>query len=128
MVPNVRAGVVIFTGDRERLARFYSAMTALPIRVSDGEVTVLGSDAFELVIHRLEGEPIPGSPPPARLDAYIKPFFLVSSLAAARTTAPGFGGELRPKDEEWKARGFIACEGVDPDGNPIQFRQLAIDE
>lgn len=54
-MPNSRPGAVIFTGDKERLTRFYQAMTDLPMRVSDDIVTVLASDHFELVIHALPG-------------------------------------------------------------------------
>jgi hypothetical protein len=28
-------------------------------------------------------------------------------------------------DKEWSARGFRACETVDPEGNVIQFREDA---
>lgn len=121
---NSRPGAVIFTGDRERLARFYQAMTELPVRVSDDTVTVLASDDFELVIHALSGER-PGRASAARQDAFIKPFFPVASLKEARTKAKSAGGSLRPANEEWHARGFRACEAVDPDGNVIQFREDA---
>ena len=121
---NVRPGAVIFTGDRNRLARFYTAMTGLPVREDDDSVTVLASEHFELVIHALPGEP-PGDPSSVRQDAYLKPFFPVASLTKAREMAASLGGSLRPADEEWEARGFRACEAVDPDGNVVQFRQDA---
>jgi len=60
-----------------------------------------------------------------RTDAYIKPFFSVPSLAEAREKAARLGGSLRPANEERTARGFRACEGFDPDGNLVQFRQEA---
>ena len=119
---NSRPGAVIFTGDKERLTRFYQAMTHLPIRVSDDSVTVLASDHFELVIHALPGEP-PGHASAVRKDVYVKPFFPVASLTEARKKAASLGGNLRPADEEWQARGFRACEAVDPDGNIVQFRE-----
>jgi len=117
-----RPGAVIFTGNKERLSAFYAAMTGLPMRVNEGSVTVLASDHFELVIHALSGEP-PGRDSTARQDSYVKPFFPVASLADAREKAAQLGGELRPAVEEWEARGFRACEALDPDGNLIQFRQ-----
>ena len=124
MSENARPGAVIFTGDRERLARFYEAVTGLPVRVNDDRVTVLASEHFELVIHALPGEP-PGRASAARQDGYVKPFFPVASLAEARETAASLGGRLRPPGEEWEARGFRACEAVDPDGNLIQLREDA---
>lgn len=123
MATNVRPGAVIFTGDHKRLAKFYEAMAGLSVRFTDDSHTVLGSDTFELVIHSLSGEPAVTEPPLAREDSYIKPFFPVSSLSEAREKAAVLGGQLRPQNQEWAARGFRACEAIDPDGNVIQFRE-----
>ena len=122
---NIKPGAVIFTGDHKRLAKFYEAVTGLTVHVADDGITVLGSDSFELVIHALTNEPRVTEPPKVREDSYIKPFFPVPSLAQARTKAAAFGGQLSPADKEWSARGFRACEGIDPDGNVIQFREEA---
>ena len=124
---NVRPGAVIFTGDHKRLAKFYEGMTGLAVRFTDDNLTVLGSDSFELVIHALSGEPAVSEPPLARQDSYIKPFFPVKTLSEARERAAALGGQLRPQNEEWTARGFRACEAIDPDGNVIQFRENAAD-
>jgi len=64
-------------------------------------------------------------PPQVRQDSYIKPFFPVLNLSEARERAAALGGQLRPAEEEWTARGFRACEAIDPDGNVIQFREEA---
>ena len=123
MTTKIRPGAVIFTGNHQRLAKFYQAVTGLPVSFTDDTLTVLGSDTYELVIHALSGEPAVSEPPPAREDSYIKPFFPVNSLSEARERAAAFGGKLRPENEEWTARGFRACEAIDPDGNVIQFRE-----
>ena len=47
------------------------------------------------------------------------------SLAEARARAPALGGRLAPAGKEWAARGFRACDGVDPEGNVVQFREPA---
>jgi len=125
MATNVRPGAVIFTGNHKRLAKFYEAMTGLAVRFTDDNHTVLGSDTFELVIHSLSGEPAVTEPPLAREDSYIKPFFPVTSLSEARERAAVLGGQLRTQNKEWAARGFRACEAIDPDGNVIQFREDA---
>lgn len=116
-------GAVIFTGDRDRLVKFYQAVTEWSVRSSDDTITVLGGGSYELVIHVLPDEPVNDGPAPARIDGYIKPFFPVASLARARAAAQAAGGRLSPPDEEWEARGFRACEATDPDGNVIQFRE-----
>lgn len=120
---NVRPGAVIFAADLKLLADFYKAMTGLSSTVADDSVVVLRCDTFELVIHKLAGEPEVSKPPIPRYDHHIKPFFPVSSLDAARETAARFGGKLQPKEKEWSARGFRACEAIDPEGNVIQFRE-----
>ena len=125
MANSIRPGAVIFTGDHKRLAKFYEAVTGLGVRFTDNNLTVLGSDTFELVIHGLSGEPAVSEPPSARQDGYIKPFFPVTNLSEAREKAAALGGRLRPQNEEWTARGFRACEAIDPDGNVIQFRENA---
>lgn len=123
MTRNVRPGAVIFTGQHERLAKFYEDMTGLPVCIKDDDHTVLASDSFELVIHSLRGEPAVDKPLVARENSYVKPFFPVTSLSAARERALALGGQLRPQSQEWVARGFRACEAIDPDGNVIQFRE-----
>jgi len=120
---NIRPGAVIFTGDHKRLAKFYEGVTGLRVRYADEGITVLGTETFELVIHSLPNEPAVSEAPRVRDDTYIKPFFPVRSLAEAREQAAALGGGLRPQSEEWEARGFRACEAVDPDGNVIQFRE-----
>ena len=125
MAGNITPGAVIFTSSRERLAEFYEAMTGLAVSFEDDNITVLGSAAFELVIHSLAAEPAAAEPPVVREDGYIKPFFPVASLSEARERAVALGGRLRPQSEEWEARGFRACEAIDPDGNVVQFRQDA---
>lgn len=127
MTNNIRPGAVIFTGNHKRLAKFYEGTTGLAVRFTDDSLTVLGSDTFELVIHALSGEPAVSEPPPVRQDSYIKPFFPVTTLSEARERAAELGGQLRPQNEEWTARGFRACEAIDPDGNVIQFRENAAD-
>jgi predicted enzyme related to lactoylglutathione lyase len=125
MTNRIRLGAVIFTGDHTRLAKFYEAVTGLTTSFADDKITVLSSNTFELVLHSLPGEPSVNESPRAREDSYIKPFFPVLSLAETRERAAALGGQLRPQNEEWEARGFRACEAIDPDGNVIQFRQLA---
>ena len=42
-----------------------------------------------------------------------------SELAAA------LGGQIGPKQKQWTARGFTACDGFDPEGNVFQVRETA---
>jgi predicted enzyme related to lactoylglutathione lyase len=125
MNTKIKPGAVIFSADQARLAKFYQATTGLSVFLADDDLTVLGSEHFELVLHALKGEPPTKEPPDVRHDSYLKVFFPVQSLAEARTKAAALGGRLEPQDKEWTARGFRACEAVDPEGNVIQFRENA---
>ncbi len=118
-------GAVIFVADLSRLAEFYRAMTGLPVTVADDTHVVLRSETFELVIHKIPGSVASNQPATPRRDAHVKPFFPVPNLAAAREAAAALGGRLEPVAGEWSARGFRACEAVDPEGNVIQFREVA---
>ncbi len=121
-----RSGAVIFAADPEQLAAFYAATTGLPVEHSDKDHVVLASAWFELVIHKMHGGLREQGPPTPRRDTAIKPFFVVASLAAVREKAAALGGELEPAKKEWSARGFRACEAIDPEGNVIQFREEAM--
>jgi predicted enzyme related to lactoylglutathione lyase len=128
METNIRPGAVIFTADHKRLSKFYEATIGLTSSFTDDTITVLGSDIFELVLHSIPGAPTVSEPVRVREDSCIKPFFPVRSLAEARERAAEAGGNLRPPSAEWEARGFRACEAIDPDGNVIQFREEARSE
>lgn len=128
-------GTVIFTHDKERLARFYQGVTGWAVTHVDAHITVLRSASCELVIHNIPPEYAPppdegrasgaaaDAAPAPREDAYLKPFFPVDSIAHARERARALGGALREAGAEWEGRGFRACEGVDADGNVIQVRE-----
>ncbi len=33
------------------------------------------------------------------------------------------GGEVFPPEREWNFQGYRVCDGMDPEGNVVQFRQ-----
>jgi predicted enzyme related to lactoylglutathione lyase len=125
MTTRITGGAVVFCRDHRSLATFYSELTGLRSQGGDERHTVLASEDFELVLHALRGEPGPTTTPTTREDSYIKLFFPVASLADARARCATLGGRLRPTNEEWQARGFRACDGVDPEGNVFQLRETA---
>ena len=95
---------------------------------TEPELIVLESADFQLVIHgipkRIADTIVIAVPPEPREDTSIKLFFPVTSITAARAAAPGLGGSVGPLSKEFVARGFRACDGVDPEGNVVQFREL----
>jgi hypothetical protein len=125
----LKAGAVLFAKDLPRIARFYAELVPMAVALSESDLIVLESNQVQLVVH-----PIPKriarsikitSPPARRMDIAIKLFFPVASLAEARAKALDLGGELDPPGKEFEARGFRACDGHDPEGNVVQFREIA---
>jgi len=122
-------GAVIFAKDVARVARFYAGMLSMTATTLEGGDVVLESADLQLVIHtippRIAKTIAITTPPKPRTDTAMKPFFAVDSLADARSRAVALGGALNPPQKEFETRGFRACDGHDPEGNVVQFRERA---
>jgi predicted enzyme related to lactoylglutathione lyase len=120
---------VLFAKDLPRVAKFYEEILGLSLMVTDGEKIVLESAEFLLIVHAVPPEVAASlsitSPPELRTNVAMKLFFPVASLMEARAMAPALGGALYPSHKEWEGRGFRACDGYDPEGNIVQFRENA---
>ena len=121
--------LVIFVADVERVASFYGAVGAMQRVAGDREHVVLEIEGFQLVVHKLRGEPAPTTDIAGKVrvreDSYTKLCLPVQSIDAARAQAASLGGFIKPAQHEWEARGFRACDGNDPEGNVIQVREGA---
>ena len=120
---------MLYAKNVDRVVAFYSAVLGFQIRGGDETHVVLESPGFQLVVLRIP-EQIASSivitvPPTRRANAAIKPVFFVPSIAAVRTTAEACGGMLNSTDKEWFFQGFKVCDGLDPEGNVVQFREPA---
>ena len=129
-MPNTpKPGAVLFAKDLSRVARFYAELVGMTVTHSDKGVIVLESPNQQLVIHgipkQIAKSIVISSPPKRRTDTTVKLVFPVVSIAEARMKAIAHGGELNPKKKEFEARGFRACDGHDPEGNIVQFREDA---
>ena len=124
-----RAAAVLFAKDMDRVATFYSAVLGLVEANRDDDHIVLESPGFQLVVHRIVGgahaADDPGTPPARRATAAFKPVFFVPSLSRLRTVTATYGGVLEPVSQELSFNGVAVCDGIDPEGNVIQFRELA---
>lgn len=125
-LPNPSA--VIFVRDVPMMTAFYKALAAMEFLGGDDGHSVLEIENFQLVIHALRGEPkakrISGKVE-VRRDSYVKVCLPVESIAGARVIAASLDGAIKPKKNEFEARGFRACDGHDPEGNVIQVRETA---
>jgi catechol 2,3-dioxygenase-like lactoylglutathione lyase family enzyme len=114
---------VVFVADVPRMARFYRELLSMRVLHDASDHVVLECDGMQLTIHALHGEPSTADAP--RFDTYIKLCFPVHAIADIRARAPALGGALWGIEKEWKARGFSACDGRDPEGNIFQVREAA---
>jgi predicted enzyme related to lactoylglutathione lyase len=123
----IRAGAVLYARDVGRLQAFYQAVAGLVVEQAESDHVALASSSFQLVILRIP-ERIAASieietPPRRRTDTPVKLVFFVADIAATRAAAASHGGELDPAVREWVFQGCRVCDGQDPEGNVVQFRQ-----
>ncbi len=124
-----KPGAVLFGKDLKKLARFYAGVAGLTVTHAAAKVIVLESAGQQLVLHgippRIAKSITITAPPQLRENTAVKLFYPVTSLATARKQAAALGGRINPRSDEFVARGFRACDGHDPEGNVIQFRETA---
>ena len=123
-----RTGAVLFARGLDRIAIFYSAVLGLTETNRDEDHIVLESPGFQLVVHRIPGNGATtvenGEPILRHATAAFKPVFFVPSIANVRLLAQTHGGVMEPIEMEWSFNGVPVCDGVDPEGNVIQFREI----
>ena len=121
-----RTGAVLFARDVDRMAAFYSMVLGLHEANRAEDYILLESPGFQLVVHRIVGDAPAAKSHDAsgrRVTAAFKPVFFVPSLSRVRALAGTHGGGLEPAEREWSFNGVTVCDGVDPEGNVIQFRE-----
>ena len=124
-----RTGAVLFAKNLDRVATFYSVMLGLTEANRADDHILLESPGFQLVVHRTTAGGSPAGditvPPARRATAAFKPVFFVPSISRLRGVAETQGGGMEPAEKEWSFNGVTVCDGVDPEGNVIQFREHA---
>jgi hypothetical protein len=121
------AGAVLYAKSVERVSPFYVRCCAMRIVHSEDDHVVLESPAFQMVILAIPkaiAASISITTPPARREnTPIKLFFPVESIDAIRGVAGSLGGEINGPEHEWHFQGRKVCDGLDPEGNVVQFRE-----
>ena len=119
-----RTGGVLFANNLDRVATFYSVVLGLTEANRADDHILLESPGFQLVVHRITGGGSAGditTPPARRTSAAFKPVFFVPSISRLRGVAEAHGGVMEPAEQEWSFNGITVCDGLDPEGNVIQF-------
>ena len=124
------AAAVLYAKDLNKVAAFYAALPGFAAVDRDAEHVRLESPAFQLVVlqipRHLASTVHVTVPPARRSDLAVKLVFFVPNIAAVRALAPALGGALNGPDKEWSFNGSKVSDGLDPEGNVIQFRERAI--
>ena len=120
-------GMVLFAKNKNRVSAFYQATLGLKAVESEASHDLLRGTTYEVVVHAIPRKIAAGieitEPPAARERAAIKPTFVVKSLENVRDAAEKTGGFLKPASEMWHFRGCSVLDGMDPEGNQVQFKQ-----
>ncbi|WP_157375749.1 VOC family protein [Alcanivorax hongdengensis] len=120
-------GAVIFASDPARLASFYADLLTLTTVYREADKVVLSGEGLAITVLALPpsvAQNLTFASPPRRRDRLpMKLILPVASLALARERAPLLGGGMDPASSEWQAGNFRACDGFDPEGNVVQFRE-----
>lgn len=137
MSDNIASGAVIYTADCDRLAAFYITVIGFRECERKPDYVVLEDVAVQLVLLRTDdathaaaaeaaalARPADADPSPRRSEAAIKPVFRVASIEAARAAATSVGGRINAARHEWRFGAYRVCDGLDPDGNVIQLREV----
>lgn len=123
-------GAVIFAKDVARLAAFYEQIFTLAVKYTAPDKVILETSSLLLVIHAIPASVANNititEPPLIRENSALKLILPVANLAETRSKASALGGGLAPESMEWSAGSFNACDGFDPEGNVLQFRESAI--
>ena len=122
-------GAVLYAKDVRFVAAFYAGLAGLRVVHSELNHTILEAAGFQLTIVAVPPQiaasiQVP-APPKRRADSAVQLVFPVASLAAVRAAAPALGGELNSSKQEWRFQNSRVCDGYDPEGNVIQFREPA---
>ena len=127
MATTFHVGAVLYVKNLALVQAFYQAVLSLEVESAEKDHVVLASPTFQLVVLSVP-EPIASSieiesPARRRTETPIKLVFEVASIPNARAIARLHGGELLPPEREWNFHGYRVCDGQDPEGNVVQFRQ-----
>lgn len=127
MTGRAPASVVIFALDVVRVSAFYEVTAALERRPSETGFATLNSPAIDVIVHRVPDHVAASftisDPPRRREDTPIKIGFTIDSLARVRDVAKTAGGVLDSSEHEFEHEGWRWCDGHDPEGNVVQFRE-----
>jgi len=124
-------GAVVYVGDLARAIAFYEATTAWKVKEQESGFAMLHAPSEHAgsvltlvqIPEEYAAESAVADPPLRREETPIKLSFWVTDLATVRAVSPTVGGLVDPVETEWTFGSVRVCDGHDPEGNVVQFRQ-----
>ena len=125
-------GAVLYVVDLPRAVEFYRVTTNWSVQAQESGFATLESPSAQgstvLTLVRIPDEIAAdifiSDPPQRREETPIKLSFAVADIATVRGLALTVGGFVDPADLEWTFGSIRVCDGHDPEGNVVQFREL----
>ncbi len=125
-----RASAALYAVDIDRVVAFYTGAAGMGVAHAEAGFTTLTSSVLELNVVGIRGDVADtieiADPPVRREETPIKLAFVVSSIEVARAAAPSLGGGVDGPEREWEFNGWRVCDGHDPEGNVVQFRESLV--
>jgi catechol 2,3-dioxygenase-like lactoylglutathione lyase family enzyme len=116
---------VLYAKDLARVSAFYEALLGLDVVHAEADHVILESSTYQLVVVAIPDDIARdieiSTPPELRTETPIKLAFTVASIEDSRARAATLGGGIGTSAWEWA--GHLVCDGYDPEGNVVQFRE-----
>jgi len=123
-----KAAAVIYAKDLLRVSKFYQDVIGFEEVHFEEDHVIIESPMVQLVIltipEIIAKEIEITNPPVRRTETPIKLVFFVPDMESVRQAVVELGGALDPVEAEWQFQGHTVCDGHDPEGNVIQFREI----
>ncbi len=128
MAKPLKSGAVVYAKNVARVSAFYAAVAGLNVAHTEPDYVVLEAPGFQLVVvavpARIAASLHLTDPPQRRENNAIKLVLAVPSIGDARMASAALGGQVDSPEREWEFLGIRTCDGHDPEGNVVQFRQM----
>jgi predicted enzyme related to lactoylglutathione lyase len=121
-------GAVVYALDLARMREFYREVFQLDTLHVEPDFVTLQTGAAVVTFVQAPIEIVEqfssADQPERQSDNPIKLSFPVDDIGAARERAARHGGSIDDPETEWQFGALRVCDGVDPEGNVVQARQL----
>ncbi len=121
------SGGVLYAKDLSKMVDFYVALNGGTVEDADDDFALITSGGTQFVILEIPGHISAqiqiSDPPRVRAETPLKPVISVPDMDRAVTAVTEGGGALLPDAAQWRFKGNLVQDIVDPEGNVVQLWQ-----